>query len=81
MGKLTENIGILIHRLLIMNRRVNKIASHLTEFIPKNVISILDVGAGSGEVAQAIGQLRPELIISGVDVKIREKNLYTYYEI
>lgn len=73
MNKLAENIGVLIHRLLIMNRRVNKIASHLTEFIPKNIISILDVGAGSGEVAKAICQLRPELIISGVDVKIREK--------
>jgi ubiquinone/menaquinone biosynthesis C-methylase UbiE len=73
MSVLTENIGVLTHRALVMNRRVNKIASHIANLIPEDVIYLLDVGTGTGEIAQAICKLRPELIISGVDVKIRPK--------
>ena len=73
MAALIENMGVLIHRAFVMDRRVSKIASHMAELIPEDVISLLDVGAGTGEIAQAICKMRPELIISGVDIKTRPK--------
>jgi SAM-dependent methyltransferase len=73
MVALTENMGILIHRAFVMDRRVSRITSHMAELIPEDVISLLDVGAGTGEIAQAICKIRPELIFSGVEVKIRPK--------
>ena len=34
---------------------------------------MLDVGAGTGEMAQAVNSFRPDLNVSGVDVYIRPK--------
>lgn len=68
-----ENIAVKAHRKIVMGRRVRQISSHISELMPKEVLSVLDVGAGSGEMAQAISSFRPELIFSGVDVYIRPK--------
>lgn len=73
MVALTENMGVLIHRAFIMDRHVSRITTLMAELVYEDVISLLDVGAGTGEIAQAICKIRPELIISGVDVKIRPK--------
>ena len=68
-----ENIAVKAHRKIVMGRRVRQISSHISELMPKEVLSVLDVGAGTGEMAQAISSFRPELIFSGVDVYIRPK--------
>lgn len=68
-----ENVGIRAHRTIVMGRRVRQISQNISELIPKEVVSLLDVGAGSGEMAQAVNRLRPELTVSGVDVYIRPK--------
>lgn len=70
-----ENIAVQIHRELVMARRVRQLAMNLATVIPDEVVSLLDVGAGTGELACAIHQLRPDLDISGVDVYIRPKTL------
>ena len=68
-----ENIAVKAHRKIVMGRRVRQISSHISELMPKEVISVLDVGAGTGEMAQAISSFRPDLVFSGVDVYIRPK--------
>ena len=68
-----ENLAVKAHRKIVMSRRVQQISKNISGLIPKEVISVLDVGAGTGEMACAIKQYRPELIISGVDVYIRPK--------
>jgi len=68
-----ENVAVKTHRKLIMGRRVSQIANGIAKLIPTDVNSVLDVGAGTGEMAVAINALRPELEFSGVDVYIRPK--------
>jgi SAM-dependent methyltransferase len=72
-GIVKENIGVVAHRKVVMGRRVHQISKHISELIPDSVFSLLDVGAGTGEMAQAVNSFRPELNVSGVDVYIRPK--------
>lgn len=68
-----ENLAVKAHRKILMGRRVHQISKNISELIPVGVNSVLDVGAGTGEMAFAINNFRPELTMSGVDVYIRPK--------
>ena len=68
-----ENVAVIAHRTIVMGRRVRQISKNISELIPEEVITVLDVGAGTGEMAQAVNSFRPELTVSGVDVYIRPK--------
>ena len=68
-----ENLAVKVHRKIVMSRRVEQISKNISALIPKEVSSVLDVGAGTGEMACAIKNYRPELVVSGVDVYIRPK--------
>lgn len=59
-----------IHGDYVHRWRVNALARHLTELIPK-CARVLDVGCGDGLVDHLTLQHRPDLTISGVDVLIR----------
>ena len=61
-----------LHRGLVFNRRVSVLAATLADHIPARS-RVLDVGCGSGEVAAAIMKLRPDVIIEGVDVFVRNE--------
>ncbi len=54
-----------------MNRRIHAIANGIEKLIPSNA-AILDIGAGSGEIAEAILSKRPDISITGIDIKNRE---------
>ena len=66
-----ENLAVRMHRRLVMNRRVERLAQHISTLMPDDVSTVLDVGAGSGELAVAINRLRDTLDFHGVDVYIR----------
>lgn len=68
-----DNIAVRAHRIIVMGRRVRQISKSIAAIIPEDVVSLLDVGAGTGEMAQAISYLRPDLNILGVDVYVRPK--------
>jgi len=68
-----ENVAVKVHRKIVMGRRVHQISKNISELLPAEVNSVLDVGAGTGEMAFAINNFRPELTMSGVDVYIRPK--------
>ncbi len=66
-----ENMAVKVHRAFVMGRRVRQLSKNISESIPLNVRSVLDVGAGTGEVALASNSFRQELNISEVDVLVR----------
>ncbi len=70
---MSENLAVKAHRKVVMGRRVQQISKNISNMIPEGSISVLDVGAGTGEMAQAIQGFRSELSFTGVDVYIRPK--------
>jgi SAM-dependent methyltransferase len=75
-----ENMAVKAHRKVVMRRRVLQISKNISKLIPDDVVSVLDVGAGTGEMAQSIRTLRPELKISGADIYIRPKTFIPVVE-
>lgn len=71
-----ENMAVVLHRNLVMNRRVTRIVRAIHDVLPDDVQSLLDVGAGSGEMAYSLNCLRPALHVSGVDTYIRDKSFF-----
>ena len=59
------------HGALIFRRRVEALADSLAIAIPTDAIRVLDLGCGDGQVARALMRRRPELVIEGVDVRVR----------
>ena len=58
------------HTKFIMKRRVNVLAKKIAARLPENA-NIVDIGAGSGELAFELLALRPDIRISGFDIKKR----------
>ena len=54
----------------VFARRIEVLSSHLAAMIPRGA-SVLDVGAGDGQLAVRLMERRPDLRISGVDVLVR----------
>src|SRR5262249_30669359 len=52
-------------------RRVRVLRDHFAQLLPADA-RVLDVGSGDGLLASLIGQMRPDLHISGIDVLVRE---------
>jgi SAM-dependent methyltransferase len=61
----------LIHSWYIHDRRARVLSHHLSSVIPKN-FSLLDVGCGDGFLSQRIAHDRPDIILSGIDVLMRD---------
>ncbi|MCW4461660.1 class I SAM-dependent methyltransferase [Sphingomonas sp. BT-65] len=59
-----------LHEKLVFGRRVRRLAAMVAERLPRNA-RVLDVGAGSGDLAQLVMALRPDVQIEGVDVLVR----------
>lgn len=66
-----DNIAVRAHRQIVMNRRVRRISGVIASLIPEGVNTLLDVGAGTGEMVDAVRQRRAALQCQGVDVYIR----------
>ena len=56
------------------NRRVYVLSRHLAAAIPGRG-TVLDLGAGDGQIAMALMRLRPDLKIEGVDIVPRPRTL------
>jgi SAM-dependent methyltransferase len=55
-----------LHGRIVHSRRVEVLAAHLAAVIPPG--SVVDVGCGDGRLTAAIGRLRPDTSVSGLDV-------------
>ena len=60
-----------IHEQQVAGRRVQVLTDHLATLVPHGG-SVLDVGCGDGQIAWNLGQLRPDLTLTGVDVLVRD---------
>ena len=56
------------------NRRIWVLSRHLAQAIPGRG-SVLDLGCGDGQLAQALMRLRPDLKVEGVDIVPRPRTL------
>ena len=59
-----------LHGDLIFGRRVRVLTEQLSTLIPAGA-EVLDIGAGSGIIAERLGVLRPDLTLSGIDTLVR----------
>jgi SAM-dependent methyltransferase len=59
-----------LHQKLVFPRRVDRLVAHLLSVFPDSG-SVLDIGAGDGQIARRLMDLRPGLEIRGVDVLVR----------
>jgi len=62
-----------IHGDIVHSRRVQILAEHFAQVIPKNH-AVLDVGCGDGRIDRLLLNRRPDLTISGTDVLIRPES-------
>jgi SAM-dependent methyltransferase len=63
-----------LHGRVVHTRRVQVLARHLAAVIPAES-SVVDVGCGDGRLTAAVGALRPDASLSGLDVFRREETL------
>jgi len=70
-----DSAAVRLHRRIVMTRRVGVLASSAAKLLPSCVKTVLDVGAGTGEMAIALQQHRSNLALSGVDVLVRPNTL------
>lgn len=61
-----------LHRNLVFARRVRVLTERLSDLLPKDA-TVLDVGSGNGLIAHMIGQRRPDVTLTGIDVLVRPK--------
>ncbi len=70
-GKAVHKAVATTHQKLIFRRWVTLLAEAILNVLPSSAASVLDIGAGSGELASLLLQLRPTLQIRGLDVLVR----------
>lgn len=59
-----------VHSLTVFGRRIRVLASSIASLLPDRA-KVLDVGCGSGDIANALRAFKPGLTIEGVDVLVR----------
>jgi SAM-dependent methyltransferase len=60
-----------VHQRLVFRRRIHVLAHHIAALIPADARTVLDVGCGDGSLSQLVMQQRPELTITGLELKAR----------
>ncbi len=59
-----------LHGSLVFGRRGRVLAARMAEILPPNA-RVLDVGCGDGSIDRLIGDLRPDISITGIDIMVR----------
>ena len=72
---MNDNFTIQFYKKIVGDRRINKLSKFINLTIPEGVKSLLDVGAGSGQIAFNILKKNTKLRVMGVDTLIR-KNIF-----
>ncbi|MEN2786860.1 class I SAM-dependent methyltransferase [Sphingomonas qilianensis] len=68
-----------VHDKLVFGRRIRTLGRVIAERLPSGA-RVLDVGCGSGDLAQLLMQLRPDVKIEGIDVLIRPDTAITVHQ-
>lgn len=67
MAQLVESV----HEQYAKGRRARALARHFAELLPDGA-KVLDVGTGDGSIASAVQAARPDVVLHGLEVKVRE---------
>lgn len=59
-----------LHGGFVHPRRSRILAAHIAGLLPRDA-EVVDVGCGDGQLAAAIGQVRPDLHVHGIEVVVR----------
>lgn len=59
------------HEEYIHGRRLRVLSAHVARLLPRDA-SVLDVGAGDGQLGQLVARARPDVAMRGIDVLVRE---------
>ncbi len=67
-------LGLLagLHGALVFDRRTRVLSERLAQMLPPNA-TVLDVGCGDGSIGRLIGERRPDVTISGVDLIVQPR--------
>lgn len=71
MFRRSRDIVRAVHARAVFGRRVTVLAARIADLMPNERAKVLDVGCGSGDIASALGSLKPLLKLAGVDVLVR----------
>lgn len=69
-----EHIGA-THARMVGRRRNYVLATHISEMLPVECRSLLDVGCGDGMITRLVGQRRGNIRTEGVDVLVRPETM------
>lgn len=61
----------LLHESLVLDRRARVLAEWFSRLVPPGA-RVLDVGCGDGAVAAMVASKRPDIVVDGVDVRVRD---------
>jgi SAM-dependent methyltransferase len=70
-SRLLPKVVSAVHAKLIFRRRVRALAENISAMIPSGTTTLLDVGCGDGTLARSIVERRPELDVTGVEIRAR----------
>ncbi|HAN31057.1 MAG TPA: SAM-dependent methyltransferase [Myxococcales bacterium] len=66
-----------VHESVVFDRRIRVLSEYLASVLPQDA-KVLDVGCGTGQMAQAFSAIRPDLRFKGIDILVRPE---TYMEV
>ena len=61
-----------LHGGYVVDRRVEVLCRHLTPLVPQQA-RVLDVGCGDGPLSSVLLRRRPDIVLQGIDVLIRDR--------
>jgi len=60
-----------LHQKVVFGRRVRALAAHIAATLPAGARTLLDVGCGDGRLAALVMRHRPEVRVTGLEVRAR----------
>jgi SAM-dependent methyltransferase len=60
-----------LHEKFVFGRRISALAAQIATILPAGVRTLLDVGCGDGRLAQLVAAHRPEIQVTGLEVRAR----------
>jgi SAM-dependent methyltransferase len=72
-SRILPQVTTALHGKLLFGQRVRALADNISQMIPFGAATLLDVGCGDGTLARSITDRRPELNVTGVEIRARPR--------
>ena len=71
---------IKVYKLIVGNRRIDRLSSVLMQYLPDDINTLLDFGCGTGKISSNIAISRPKMKIIGLDTLVRPETYISVQE-